>query len=111
MDTLAYLEMKSELELRGFAFKLGVRMTGPRADLEARLAAAARDLGRDRFRQVCVHLRLTGMLLYTGFPFDSYMKLYAVLPQYPHKCGLTCKCGYLARYTRIIPAFLAISYK
>lgn len=52
MDTLAYLEVKTELELRGYAFKLGVRMTGPRADLEARLAAAARDLGRDRFRQV-----------------------------------------------------------
>ena len=75
MDTLAYLEVKSELELRGYAFKLGVRMTGPRADLEARLAAAARDLGRDRFRQVCVQLRRTGMLLHTGFPFDSYMKL------------------------------------
>ena len=30
----------------------------------------------------------------------------AVLPQYPHKCGLTRKCGYFGHYTRIIPAFL-----
>ena len=30
----------------------------------------------------------------------------AVLPQYPHKCGLTRKYGYLGQYTRIIPTFL-----
>ena len=29
-----------------------------------------------------------------------------MLPQYPHKCGLTRKCRYLGQYTRIIPAFL-----
>ena len=52
MDSRAYLEAKTEVELRGFAFKLGVRMTGPRADLLARLELAAMDLGRDRFRQV-----------------------------------------------------------
>ena len=51
MDSRAYLEAKTELELRGFAFKLGVRMTGPRADLLARLEVAAWNLGRDEFRQ------------------------------------------------------------
>ena len=30
------------------------------------------------------------------------MKYNAVLPQYPHKCGLTRKYGYLGQYTHII---------
>ena len=30
----------------------------------------------------------------------------AVLPQYPHKCGLTRKYGYLGQYTLIITVFL-----
>ena len=35
------------------------------------------------------------------------LRLYAVLTQYPQKCGLTYICGYLGQqqYTRTIPAF------
>ena len=34
----------------------------------------------------------------------------AVLPQYQHNCGLTCKCGYLGQYTRIIPTYLTKTF-
>ena len=36
------------------------------------------------------------------------LKLYAVLSQYPHKCGLTRKYGYLGQYTHIMPALKKI---
>ena len=53
MDYLRlHLESKTDQELRNFAFKLNVRLTGPRVELVTRLEVASRDLGRDRIRQV-----------------------------------------------------------